>query len=287
VISVLFLGRFGNNLFQYVMGRIVSQHTSDPTLVYPDLPLCPRTAAGALTRRASQLLSLPGVRKLAYRAANRLVGQGVNLAALRPGHVLLRGYFQRYEHYAPHLASIRGPWLQLPALERRPPDELTINLRGGNIWEGGCRRGRPVHPHYPALPLSFYARVVESRRWSEVQIVSEDRDDPMAEALVRRFGATRLPPTPVVETFVRLRASSNLVLPVSTFTWWAALLSGASRIYYPVAGIFSPKRMQAQSGEHCGVSLVVQDDPRYEYYELDDGAQWRGRPEDRARLLSS
>jgi len=138
-----------------------------------------------------------------------------------------------------------------------------------------------VHPGYPALPLSYYKRAIESRKWSRIEILTEDADDPMAKVLCERYQAVIRPRVSYQDDFCRLMASSNLVISVSTFSWWAALLSKAKQIIFPVAGIFNPRYSTAS------INLVVDGDPRYDLVEIQDTGPWKGLPEDVSRLLNS
>jgi hypothetical protein len=181
---------------------------------------------------------------------------------------------------------IRTSWLRAePAQESFGPDDLTIHLRAGDLWQAGC--DTPVHPEYHALPLSFYADVVNERPWRKVVVVTEDDADPMVRALVSRFGAVLLSGTPL-EDFARLRASSNLILSVSSFSWWAAWLSAAQRIYFPVAGLFDGARA-ARRPVAWQQDLWVNDEPRYlarrPRHSL-MSEDWRGTEANRRALLT-
>ena len=61
--------------------------------------------------------------------------------------------------------------------------------------------------------------------------MSEDRRDPMVQKLVASYDA-EVQSASEIEDFNLLRASSNLVLSVSSYAWWAGWLSQASQIFF-------------------------------------------------------
>ena len=150
------------------------------------------------------------------------------------------------------------------------PDDLTIHIRTGDVWVKGCQaafqQGRLPRPRLPGveyhtLPFSFYARLIEHRRWRAIHVVTEDATDPMVQKLAARFGAG-IKSGGVMEDFNFLRASHNLVLSVSTFAWWAGWLSGTSRVYYPVLGFLDPARARLRRPK-AQQDLWVSDEDRY------------------------
>ena len=61
----------------------------------------------------------------------------------------------------------------------------------------------------------------------------------------------------VLKDFEFIRRASKVVLSMSTFSWWAAWLSDATRIYFPEIGLFHPTLPKE------GRYLEVDDDDRY------------------------
>jgi len=280
MVCVRFVGRFGNNIFQYLMGRILSEKYGKGFLACPHLWL--RPPPSELSPRIASLGDNRYFKRMCFRKRNILTEQYIDFDSLGRGNVLLNGFFQRYEYYRPYLSEIKNEWLILPTFQTRPLDELTIHIRGGDIWAKGRRREtQTVHPDYPALPLSYFKRAIESKKWSRIEILAEDADDPMAKVLCERYQAVIRPRGSFQDDFCRLLASSNLVIPVSTFSWWAALLSNAKQIFFPIVGIFNPRN---NSGSH---NLVVDGDPRYDLVEIQETGPWKGLPDDVPRLLNS
>jgi hypothetical protein len=113
----------------------------------------------------------------------------------------------------------------------------------------------------------------------------------MVRKLSQFYGASIVSGT-AFEDFNFIKNSKNIVLAVSTFSWFAAFLSQARTIYYPRAGLF-------HRGIRPDVDLEVQE-PRYCYRCVysDDGFRdrfegvffpgkpaWKGTPDQREFLL--
>lgn len=98
MIEVIYDGNLGNNLFQYCFGRILAETlgyklVADPILGFPK--------------------TYDFVNGDSYYNINPITlrGQKPNLDFLNEAnpkhHILLTGYFQRYEYYRPHGNSIK------------------------------------------------------------------------------------------------------------------------------------------------------------------------------------
>jgi hypothetical protein len=271
--------RLGNHLAQYCLARRVAEDLGFDLLT-PEIDGFPGAVSlGAAARRATPV----------DRRQNIVTHHEVDLASLltdrRPRVIDLNGLFLRYEYFRPHKEVIRSNWLWTPPRPPLGPDDLTIHIRAGDVYPGPRFKGR-LPPDYHTLPFSFYERVIGERSWSSIRIVSEDADDLMVRKLVARFGATPISGA-VMDDFRLLRASSNLVLSVSSFSWWAAWLSEARRIYVPLAGLYDPERVAARvhPWRH---DLFVRDEDRYLPIPVAvPKGDWTGTREERLRLLES
>jgi len=275
IVEVLYLGRLGNRLTQYCMGRIVATALG--------FDLWSETIPGFPNVQGFATDASPQSSRFQVIGGHRFDLAGI-LADRTPRRIVMRGFFHRYEYYRPHKELIRE-WLASDSGEQSPPDELTIHVRAGDIWKGD-RDPRKVHPEYHGLPFSFYDGIVRSRPWSKVKVVTEDRSDPMVGKLVATYDA-ELQSGSKLEDFNALRASSNLVLSVSSYAWWAGWLSNASQIFFPVVGFFDQARAR-QRPSVWQQDVWVDDEPRYVAIRPAGLAgAWTGTEEERQRLLNS
>src|SRR5262249_18231759 len=202
-------------------------------------------------------------------------------AALRAErHIELFGFFQRIEYYREHRERI-ADWFSRPRQPTLPENSLTIHLRTG-LWMHGENSRK--HPGYPALPMSYYRRILDERPWSAVCLVCECADDPIATKLLAIPGVTHEERS-ALDDFDFLVASRNIALSVSTFGWWPAWLSNAETIFYPLAGTFDPGWVGKK--KPASIDLAPRDAPRYHFMTVSTPPVWRGDAEDRQRVLST
>jgi hypothetical protein len=151
-------------------------------------------------------------------------------------------------------------------------DVLLIHIRAGDVLHD-------VHPHYGPLPHAYYERVISETGLRPVFCGQLD-DNPYTTALRARFpDAEFLQQGSVAEDFETLRAAANLVCSIGTFSWMAAWLSGADRVFLPVAGMFNPD-------QRPDVNLLPIGDARYIFHAFPI-RYWRASAEDFAALQTT
>ena len=173
-------------------------------------------------------------------------------AALREGAadcVDIRTYAQRVENFLPHAAyrNLFGG----PSTSGAGADELLCSIRQGDVLDAR-------HPDYVLIPIDFYAELVEQTGLRPV-FMGQLESTPYMDALRARFPQARYQPSQgATADFAYIRGSRTIVPAVSTFSWLAAWLSDADRIFMPVLGLFHP--LQARSTQ-----LLPLDDPRFRF----------------------
>ncbi len=125
--------------------------------------------------------------------------------------------------------------------------QLVCNIRGGDILSG-------VHGDYVPLPVRYY-QLLEEESGLEMVFYGQIGDDTYSENLRRHFPHARFVRSQGAEIdFETIRRSKNIAISISTFSWLAAWLSHARRIYVPVGGMFNPVQHPEQT------YLPVEDD---------------------------
>ena len=61
------------------------------------------------------------------------------------------------------------------------PDELYIHLRGGDIF------GSLISSHYSQPPLCFYEKIINNNKFSNIYIISNDRQNVVLDALINKY----------------------------------------------------------------------------------------------------
>jgi len=243
VIEVRYRNAFGNNLFQYAIGRLLaeergvgmvcSQATRRMTGGQVGLPQ-------VLDAFVDLPQTLPGPSYL--HPQTRFVlgergdwnGQGFDRAALRADsrqqRIVLDGFFQIADWYAPHVDRLRKWFAMRPQdLPCPAPDDVAIHIRRGDYWR-----------HGGVLDASWYADRLDQMNPGKVVVFGVGIDEQIRTALK--------PWNPVYSTgdvlsdFALMQRFERIILANSSFSWWAALLSHA-QVWHPlpVRFLWSPE----------------------------------------------
>lgn len=218
MVEVRYLGRLGNNFFQYCLGRIIAERLGF-SLVADPLPGFPATEEKI---QGHDYSSYP-VQELTGR-----MGQVIDLESIVSDQtkrkIVLNGYFQRYEYYQPYKEVIRAKWLvdsiPVPA-ESISKDDVAITIRLLDYF----------YNYNSMLPFSYYEDALAQSGYKRVFICTDEPTHPF----IRRFDKYR----PVIiskgplDQFKFIASCNKIVVSQSSFFWWAAFLSKAQEVYLP------------------------------------------------------
>jgi hypothetical protein len=243
----------GNHLFQYCIGRILAEKC-DFWLVAAALPNFPNAAGDA-----SDIAYMQNTICLTGHVLDESLLFN-NDGSVKKQTIIIDGFFQRYEYYKPYKEQIRNDWLKtvdvFPAKK-----SCNIHLRLTDYLE-----------HNQTIALDYYVKCVKLRqaelpeedKITIVNIITDDSNHPLCKELIDRLGeidgildVCAITRDDEFEDFLAIQAADTIVLSQSTFGWWAAFLSKASRIYFPVSkhGYWSEERPD--------IDLWVDDEDRY------------------------
>lgn len=222
MVSVNYIGRLGNNLFQYVLGRIIAQRRGYQLTASP-IPGFPGTRD-----------KLPGGDHSNFPPVV-LEGNQIDLAAVlnsqNPSHIILDGFFQRSEYFTPLRETIRE-WLRMePGQHPGASPDLLVHVRRTDYVQHGW-----------ALPFEFYEQAIKAHlpAGGRLMIATDDPMDPF----FLRFRQWR----PAffrgsVDHLMRLMTEApRFLMSQSSFSWWPAFLGVPDRLVLcpdPVQGIWS------------------------------------------------
>lgn len=213
MVEVVYDGNLGNNLFQYCFGRILAERLGYSLKAAP-IDGFPGTSVAVGGKNYEGAIQI------------NLRGQSPDLSFLMKAdprrHILLTGYFQRFEYYEHHRRQI-GEWLATTSLGP------SINAEDAVV---GVRRGRDYIPQH-GLPLSYYEDAIGRLSYSRLFICTNDASDRFVRHLAKKFGAIIRPPN-ALDNFSFIKSFNKIVISNSTFLWWAAFLSSAQTIICPV-----------------------------------------------------
>ena len=270
-VVVQFVGRLGNNLFQYSLGRIIASQLGLALECWQSRPFTRSIAGQALDIGASARLadvapffpnaplSIPGLRvetpveKHEFVRGGDWEGHWLDIHRIldnpEPRQIRLRGWFQRLEYYSPHRLRIKEWFRPLDVLtpHRVSPKDVLVNIRRGadyglNGW---------------TLPLAYYDQILSSMpAIAKVYVCGTCLDEHVKNTLAK-YNPIYYDATPI-EHFVFMMRFRRIVLSNSTFAWWAAYLSEADEIY-------APRLLTEHAYSFSGYSLVDlhMREPRY------------------------
>jgi len=257
-VNVTFVGRLGNNMFQYAIGRIIAEH-------HRFALCCTPTSASFTALFPSATLRLSGKQyfypeqTFSLGDSERWNGHKFDLQSvlLDRSHrrISLHGYFQRYEYFAPHRAEIRE-WF-VPSRAVTDP-----GIRSNDVLVN-IRRGIDYALLNWTLPMSYYERLLGQMHNIDRVFVCGTHIDDHTRRYLAKYDPVYYHGTPA-DHFVFFGRFRRIILSNSTFAWWASFLSNALEIYAPVntSGNFYSFR------DGSGVDLNTHED-RYKEIDID------------------
>lgn len=235
MIYMQFCGQWGNQLFQYVIAKIVAERTG---LAYAPPDTFYAKNGDPVRWTGEPLVTMqptPGRVMQAHRDGWQRVNaiHWADLDAIdseRP--VFMTGFFQRYELVKPWKEKIRTQWLAISPdrFIATDPDAVYVHVRRTDYVPGQDNPNN-YRIHCLAATMDEYARgLAEFPDAKRLVLVTDDPGDAFLQEF-SRFGL----PCEVSgkrwdEDFLLLASARNLLICQSTFSWWAGWLGRAERI---------------------------------------------------------
>lgn len=266
-ITVHFWGQFGNQLFQYVAGKIMSE-VSGLSFTPPSTFL---TKSGQpVTWNGPPLFVMQpseGTRQARGGPhVEHTTMQWIDWQSLAHANsVTLKGYFQRYECLKPWKQQIKE-WLtiQRPFVET-DPEAVYVHCRLTDYVRGVDNPNDPSR-HGISTTIEEYRRCLKHFPDAKKMVICTDApNDPW----LKNFDQISLPWTVSTGTwdddFLSMASCRWLLIAQSTFSWWAGFLGQAERIVCPLSpktiwhygkNVFGPPRRGRDFP-----NLIVDDEP--------------------------
>lgn len=231
MIKIRPIGQAGNQMFSYVMGKILAERTGQEykppprwltrrrrPVTWTEEPLFFKraTSGNRLTKAEQQISAM----------------HWIDLDAIDPSRpiTILFGYFQRYELLKPYKEKIRNDWLKLQgSFFETLLDSLYIHVRRTD-YVGGDTAKQGV-----ATTIDEYARCIgEFPDAKRIVLMTDNVNDPFMKEF-HKFGLpVYIDNQPWDIDFLSLASCRWMIMSQSTYSWWAGFLGRAEKIVCPM-----------------------------------------------------
>lgn len=222
MVIIKYAGRFGNNIFQYSLGRIIAEEKGLQLLPYGG--------------QYSHELNTELIKGNIY-SPDQIINESTNIQNIlcdnRNIGYTLDGYFQKAEYYIPNKDRIRE-WIKFNKIVDFEPnkDDIAIHIR---ISDFGCECNVGM------LPLSFYTNIINNLKFNKLYIFggcSHNREQmDIDNEVIETFEKYKpiYPNLDAITEFQMLMKFRRIIQSTSTFCWWSSFLSeNAEEIYTPI-----------------------------------------------------
>ena len=204
-------GGAGNHLFQYCLGRIIASNLGfhlDIVPAHSGLDLIP----GCLDSVVGKVYEEPVDQLPPYIELEDI------LTNLQPRKIELRHFFQNSKYFVPYREDIIR-WLRLPN-KVVPTGSLVVHIRLGD------------YDDLSRLSYEYYANAIDSIDHDNLVICTDSPDEPFIKKFMH-YNPT-ISRGSWYHDFCYIMGANKIVLSQSTFSWWAAFLSEANQIVFPL-----------------------------------------------------
>lgn len=240
LIKVDYIGRSGNNLFQYCFGRIISEETGMKLFAEP-IPAFVNTKKNVGEKDYSNF----GERVIAYNVQDikEILGKA-------PKKIVLHQYFQNTKLFTNYKDKIKNDWLYIDKKisQNVSRQDIVVYIRRGDYIPDGF-----------ALPLEYYEKVIKLAKYDKIYVCTDDPNDSVVLEFVKKYNAV-IHHGDLWDDFKFILNFNKIILSESTFCWWAAYLSDAQEIYFPLS-------KWGRWGTHQNQIHLKVDEKRYIYVD--------------------
>jgi hypothetical protein len=207
MVSIIYAGRLGNNLFQYVAAYIFAKKfnlkiTSNVVLSKFELP----TLNGEIY--SSNTIDVNDDNFMSLLESD----------TLEPAHYRFTGYYQNKDFILKYQDDIKLMFKLRPT--QMSNEDVFVAYRIGDI--NGIRQ---------MLPIEYYQEALRNINAKNGYITSDTLDHPNVVQLANEFNL-KFYNNSDIETIDFAKNFNNLVLSEGSFSWWIGFLSNAENIYY-------------------------------------------------------
>ena len=231
MIIIKFLGRTGNNIFQYAFSRILADNIN-VSFHSKKIDLFPHAEIGSYIENST----------LEFKNSKILKKHRVNIEEIISKYkekdiIVTEGYFQRAEYYLSHEEKIKK-WLsfdkeyQKQIKEKYKIDKkcLGIHVRLGDYES----LGYVIKKDH--LEKVINKAIDEENSINRIIVVTNDKNNSyhdLFQKYKKRNIDIQIVKNSAKEDFYLLTAFDNFIMSQSSFSWWASFFSDSKNIFCP------------------------------------------------------
>jgi hypothetical protein len=156
---------------------------------------------------------------------------------------------QRYDYYKGHVVQIKK-WFKIERATFKPEiEDVVIHIRRGDYLQHAVKSDKRGYP----LPYDFYRKILSQIKYRKIYIVTDDPHDnflgnfkgynakilssfqnPKGGWQEQKKGNNEKYLISQIEDFKIIKEFKRIILSASSFSWWAAFLSDAKEVYFPI-----------------------------------------------------
>lgn len=240
MLRVHYIGRMGNNLFQYGLGRIIHEKTGfrlDTANQNKDLletfgiPLeygstrfdnqdyflnCPDYIEGIVKPDPILINEHP------FESVDEIISAADNRRGL-----ILHGFFQRWHYYIDWKEKLKQ-WFFLPPWHDTPDSgDWIFHIRHEDYLASNSQ-----------IPFSYYEKIIDeySSRIDRLYFIGKGLSQETIRHFQEKYPQFRtcyVDGGSAINDFRIMKSFSNIICSNSSYAWWAAFLSDAERVFIP------------------------------------------------------
>jgi len=183
---------------------------------------------------------------------HKTIDNAIDFLSNKNYNIISGGYYQKYSYWKNHKEKVKSYFNDfIPINESYDENKVAIHLRN-------C----PLDKRFKVLP-KYYIDSIEKMNVPEIYVYADNiiNHEDVLKALE--------PYNPILmetnepDTFKDLTKYKNIICSQGSFSFWAAFLSRANKIIYPIASYFPNAK------NDNNIDYMVDDEDRYEYVMID------------------
>lgn len=244
-------GRYGNQLFPYMVGRILAHHLKfkfiNHTINHPDFML------------QDLKDDIENDNYNSYNSPVQLIG-GVEhpdfnihetINDKTPRKIMLDGFFQRKKFVLPFKDLIKKIYKYEKINTNK--NDLAIHIRSGDLYIPNLSNN--------LLPIEYYEMAIEMTPYENITVCTDDPEKPISAHIIKKYNC-KLFKGSERETITFLASHNNVILSQGSFSFWAGFFCDGDNIINAI-----PRTGWNSEANKDDIDLLIQGN-NYKYIKL-------------------